>query len=59
MERGEYDGEEWWNFKTKPIKPPKHRVPKQLHVPERLIGWMTLEEIEKELLKEESKGESR
>ena len=27
VERGEYDGSEWWEFKTKPEKPKAHRVP--------------------------------
>jgi hypothetical protein len=33
LERGEYDGSEWWEFKTMPIKPELHRVPveKDLH----------------------------
>ena len=26
LERGEYDGSEWWEFKTQPIKPP-YRAP--------------------------------
>ena len=27
LERGEYDGSEWWEFKTLPTKPGTHRVP--------------------------------
>ena len=27
LERGEYDGSEWWEFKTKPTKPEMHRTP--------------------------------
>lgn len=27
LERGEYDGSEWWEFKTFPEKPEHHRVP--------------------------------
>lgn len=27
LERGEYDGSEWWEFKTLPTKPEKHREP--------------------------------
>jgi hypothetical protein len=27
LERGEYDGSEWWEFKTLPTKPEKHRAP--------------------------------
>lgn len=27
LERGEYDGSEWWEFKTLPTKPEKQRTP--------------------------------
>lgn len=27
LERGEYDGSEWWEFKTMPTKPDEIRVP--------------------------------
>jgi len=27
LERHEYDGSEWWEFKTLPVKPKVHRVP--------------------------------
>jgi len=27
LERGEYDGSEWWEFKTLPKKPIAHRIP--------------------------------
>lgn len=27
LERGEYDGSEWWDFKTAPTMPDLHRVP--------------------------------
>ena len=26
LERGEYDGSEWWNFKTSPVKPEQSRL---------------------------------
>jgi len=27
LERCEYNGSEWWEFKTLPVKPKAHRVP--------------------------------
>lgn len=30
LERGEYDGSEWWEFKTLPEKPLKYQKPKTL-----------------------------
>jgi hypothetical protein len=30
LERGEYDGSEWWEFKTLPKKPQEHKVPMSL-----------------------------
>ncbi len=30
LERAEYDGSEWWEFKTPPTKPTVHKVPKRL-----------------------------
>ena len=41
MERGEYDGSEWWDFKTPPKKPKHHRPAKSV------IGgmWASLERI--------------
>ncbi|MCW3140695.1 MAG: hypothetical protein N2V72_00725 [Methanophagales archaeon] len=27
LERREYDGSSWWEFKTLPVKPKNHRVP--------------------------------
>ena len=27
LERREYDGSSWWEFKTLPVKPKAHRVP--------------------------------
>jgi len=30
LERREYDGAEWWVFKTLPVKPKVHRVPMQV-----------------------------
>lgn len=29
LERGEYDGSEWWEFKTLPTKPEKQRTPEE------------------------------
>ena len=55
LERHEYDGSEWWVFKTLPVKPKVHHVPKQVIVPDELVGWESLMEIEKALDKEEEK----
>jgi hypothetical protein len=35
LERGEYDGSEWWEFKTSPTKPEMHRTP----VADDIKGW--------------------
>lgn len=32
LERGEYDGSEWWEFKTLPLKPDRYVVPESLCV---------------------------
>jgi hypothetical protein len=44
LERHEYDGSEWWEFKTVPIKPSNEFIPNTL------MGgmWGTLEELNKE-----------
>lgn len=34
LERGEYDGLEWWEFKTLPSRPDVHRVPDDLRLGE-------------------------
>ena len=36
LERGEYDGSEWWEYKSRPDKPEMHRVPVQEDFAERL-----------------------
>jgi len=54
LERGEYDGSEWWEFKTLPSKPKIHRVPRQVIVPDELIGEVSLIEIEDVVNKEEN-----
>lgn len=36
LERYEYDGSEWWGFKSHPVKPEKHDPKVQL-------GWTTIE----------------
>ena len=35
LERHEYDGSEWWEFKSMPVKPGNYRVPEELIVSER------------------------
>jgi hypothetical protein len=44
LERGEYDGSEWWEYKELPVKPLQHRAVKTV------IGgmWASLERIETE-----------
>lgn len=44
LERHEYDGSEWWEYKTVPVKP------KEVKVLKRLMGgmWKTLQELNEE-----------
>lgn len=42
LERHEYDGSEWWEYKTIPIKPTKHTVLKTVCNGE---SWATLKEM--------------
>lgn len=44
LERGEYDGSEWWEFKTMPTKPDIHDVPPTLIDAE---YWKPLPETDK------------
>jgi hypothetical protein len=45
MWRGEYDGSEWWEHST-PFKRPEKSLPiTRLIVPEEMVGWCDLEEI--------------
>lgn len=32
LERGEYDGAEWWEFKRRPAKPEQHQAPDISHL---------------------------
>lgn len=43
LERHEYDGSEWWEFKTIPTKPERYNVPKTVCNGE---GWETLENMQ-------------
>ena len=36
LERHEYDGSEWWEFKTLPTKPPLERAPEKADLQD---GW--------------------
>lgn len=45
LERHEYDGSEWWEFKTIPTKPEKHSAPKTVCNGE---PWATLEEMNRD-----------
>ena len=50
LERGEYDGSEWWEFKQLPEKPKNHKVPTKLCCSQTkdLNGWESLKTINKE-----------
>lgn len=48
LERGEYDGAEWWEYKTLPLKPSKQITLRALTVAQRdgsRIGWESLAEL--------------
>lgn len=42
LERGEYDGSEWWDFHTAPVEPEEKRESAQLH----LGLWSSLSDTE-------------
>lgn len=46
LEREEYDGSEWWEFNTLPIKPKEKLDVKALTD---AIGWLSLEELNREI----------
>ena len=46
LERGEYDGAEYWQYKTLPKKPENYKVPKTLKVAGKEIGWLRLSHME-------------
>lgn len=41
LERHEYNGSEWWEFKAFPVKPNRYKTPRQLTG----YFWLSLEEI--------------
>ena len=43
LERHEYDGAEWWEFKSFPVEPSETRTVDRVITPR--IGWETLEEV--------------
>lgn len=43
LERHEYDGSEWWEFKYFPVEPAETRTVNRVITPR--IGWETLEEV--------------
>ncbi len=46
MTREEYDGSEWWSFKTKPQKPPNAAPPNiKLIITSDQVGWEDLSSI--------------
>ncbi|WP_419791597.1 hypothetical protein [Staphylococcus chromogenes] len=49
LEREEYDGSEWWQFRSKPINPKRIKKINSLIVDERVsIGWSALSDINEE-----------
>lgn len=44
MERGEYDGSEWWDYKAYPTKPSEQKLVKR--VIDSNFGWQTLAEMQ-------------
>ena len=52
LERCEYDGNEWWEFRQPPKKPKYHYVPKALTIHQakekrkiKVVGWKSLAEL--------------
>lgn len=45
LERHEYDGSEWWEFKTIPLKPERYNKPKTIRNGD---SWATLKEMNQE-----------
>jgi hypothetical protein len=46
MERGDYDGAEWWNWKEPPKEPEETRVVSTLVCGDLAIGWKTLRDLD-------------
>ena len=46
MDRGEYDGQEWWEFHTPPQRPTEQIHPSRLVCPESQTGWCRLKQFE-------------
>lgn len=44
LERHDYDGSEWWEYKEQPQRPNEHRIPQ--HVVRGSSLWETLEEMQ-------------
>lgn len=47
LERHEYDGSEWWEYKEIPTMPNDTREVGSVFASEELVGWVTLDDIEK------------
>ena len=45
LERHEYDGSEWWEYKSTPVKPISYCKPNRVIVTEDQIGWKGLKEV--------------
>lgn len=44
LERGEYDGSEWWDFKTLPVKPATNYEPKNLFLTRKNYSYPDIED---------------
>lgn len=46
MERGEYDGSEWWDFKTKPVRKTKTKPFRWVEASQcGVVGWESLADL--------------
>ena len=45
LERGEYDGSEWWEYKEKPRPNPELKEIKRFQIKEDQIGWVSLKDV--------------
>ena len=54
LERHEYDGLEWWEFKEVPSKPENYNKPKSVKTNN--VGWETLSQMNKSNIKKEEKA---
>lgn len=48
LERGEYDGSEWWEYKEIPKPNPELKEIKRFQIKEDQIGWKSLKDVNEE-----------